>query len=187
MVAAKLTMTLTGFEAFLARPENTGRRFELIDGEPVEKMVSEVHGILVMYLGAMLLNYTLTNPVARVTTEVHHHAPKAPETIYQPDIAVTRYDRALPPSDEIAVPLMPDLAIEVKSLSNTYKELREKAEYYLAHGSTLVWLVIPSKRLIEVYRLEGDLDILTDADSLDGGHILPGFKLSVQAVFDSVR
>jgi len=187
MVAPKLTMSLSGFEAFLARPENTGRRFELIDGEPVEKMVSEVHGILVMYLGAMLINYTLANPIARITTEVHHHAPKAPETIYQPDIAVTRYDRALPPTEEMAVALMPDLAIEVKSPSNTYKELRDKAEYYLAHGSKLVWLVIPSKRLIEVYRAEGDLDILTIEDHLDGETVLPDFKLSVQAVFDAIR
>ena len=187
MVAPKLRMSLKGFEAFLARPENISRRFELIDGEPVEKMVSEVHGILVMYLGAMLVNYTLAQPLARVTTEVHHYAPQAPQTVYQSDIAVTRYDRALPPSEGVAVPLMPDLAIEVKSPSNTYKELREKADYYLTHGSKLVWLILPSQRLIEVYRIESDLDILTDANMLDGEDILPGFQLSVQTLFDAVR
>jgi len=35
MVAPKLMMSLKGFEAFLARPENISRRFELIDGKDI--------------------------------------------------------------------------------------------------------------------------------------------------------
>lgn len=45
---------------------------------------------------------------------------------------------------------MPDLVIEVTSPDNTYKSMRKRADYYLAHGTRLVWLVYPEKCLVEV-------------------------------------
>ncbi len=61
--------------------------------------------------------------------------------------------------------------------------MRAKAEYYLAHGARIVWLVYPKKHLIEVCTKD-DAQILDENDELDGGDVLPGFKLSVREVFD---
>ena len=78
---------------------------------------------------------------------------------------------------------MPDLAIEVKSPDDTYKQMREKADYYLQNGTKLVWLVYPEKRIVEVYTNEQQ-DILTLEDRLTGGELLPEFELSVKDIFD---
>lgn len=184
---AKTFVTIEEFEALIERPENGNRLIELIDGEVVEKVVSEVHGVIVMRLGHKIMLYLDHNPIARVTSEVHHRAASGKGNVYQPDIAVTLLKNALPVSDRGAVARMPDLAVEVWSPANTLTSLRKKAEYYLANGGQLVWIIYPKKRLIEVYTLDEDVEILTTADALDGGDLLPGFSLPVEDVFEPVR
>jgi hypothetical protein len=39
---------------------------------------------------------------------------------------------------------------------------------------------------VEVYRADGDIDLLGEADHLDGGEVVPGFGLSIKAVFDAL-
>ena len=78
---------------------------------------------------------------------------------------------------------MPDLAVEIKSPSDSGRQMREKAEYYLANGARLVWLVYPQKRLIEAYSLDADVEILLEDDTLTGGDVLPGFASAVAEVF----
>lgn len=78
---------------------------------------------------------------------------------------------------------MPDLAVEVKSPNNTYIQLREKADFYIAHGCKMVWLVYPEKQLVEVYRAEHDIDILTAEETLLGYDVLPDFELLVSEIF----
>ena len=78
---------------------------------------------------------------------------------------------------------MPDLVIEVKSPDDTYTSMRERAQYYLAHGAKLVWRIYPAKRLVEVYRQDADSDILTADDTLQGDDVLSGFVLSVHEIF----
>jgi Uma2 family endonuclease len=60
--------------------------------------------------------------------------------------------------------------------------MREKARYYLAHGTRLVWLVIPEKWLIEVYAPD-DEQVLDGNDTLTGREVLPDFTLPVRDVF----
>lgn len=184
---AKTFVTIEEFEALIDQPENENRLIELIDGEVVEKVVSEVHGAIVMRLGHKIMLYLDNNPIARVTSEVHHRGAAGKGNVYQPDIAVTLLENALPVSERGAVARMPDLAVEVWSPANTLTSLRKKADYYLANGSRLVWIIYPKKRLVEVYTLDDDVEILTTADSLDGGDVLPGFTLPVADVFEPVR
>jgi Uma2 family endonuclease len=48
----------------------------------------------------------------------------------------------------------------------------------------MVWLVFPQKQLIEVYRPDADVVILTADDMLEGGDVLPGFTLPVKDIFE---
>ena len=82
-----------------------------------------------------------------------------------------------------SVPHLPDIAIEIKSPDDTVKQLREKADYYLANGTQLVWLVYPHQRMVEVYSLDGDVEILFEDDLLTGGEVLPDFSMPVAEVF----
>lgn len=82
-----------------------------------------------------------------------------------------------------AVCEVPSFAIEVKSPSDKLPILRTKVAYYLRNGTRLVWLVIPEKRLVEVYRPDEPVLVCGEDDILDGADVLPGFKVAVKELF----
>jgi Uma2 family endonuclease len=174
--------TADEFEALLQSPEFRDRRLELINGEIVEKVTGEEHGVIAGNLFGHLWTFVRATGIGRVTMEVHHRADDT--TVFVPDIAVRVNVR-----DRISaqiVPALPDLAVEVKSPANTLSELREKAHYYLTHGTRIVWLVLPAKRLVIVLTPTGE-DILDAADTLSGGDVLPGFTLPVAEIFQDTQ
>jgi Uma2 family endonuclease len=59
---------------------------------------------------------------------------------------------------------------------------RKVGEYFAA-GVKLVWLVDPAKRVVIVYTSVKDQRTLTQADTLDGGEVLPGFSLPLRELF----
>jgi Uma2 family endonuclease len=102
-----------------------------------------------------------------------------------PDVAFTSWDR-LPGRRRPVAPipdLAPDLAIEILSASNTPAEMRQKRVDYFGAGVRLVWQVDPARRTISVYTAPEEVTVFTDADTLDGGSVLPGFTLRVQELF----
>jgi Uma2 family endonuclease len=182
MVQQETRVTVTDFEDFIALPENRDRNFELIDGEIVEKMPTQKHGALAALFTVELGIYLKQHPVGQLGVEVRHRVPEDQVNSFQPDVSFIK-DTQTPLVERGPVPRMPDLAIEIKSPDDTYRELRKKAEYYLEHGAQLVWLVYPDNRLVEVYAREADSRILSERDTLDGGDVLPGFSLKVEAIF----
>jgi Uma2 family endonuclease len=79
--------------------------------------------------------------------------------------------------------VVPDLALEVISRSNTGKEMDTKLSEYFTAGVKLVWYVYPEKREIHVFASPNECRILTVSDKIDGGNILPGFTADVKAIF----
>ena len=77
------------------------------------------------------------------------------------------------------------MAVEVKSPTDSKRELRRKAEKYLAFGTRLVWLVFPDEEVVEVYLPDRDVETLKPGDTLDGGDVLPGFSLPVRSLFET--
>jgi Uma2 family endonuclease len=176
--------TADEFEALLQSPEFRDRRLELINGEIVEKVVTIEHGAIILMIGYYLIAYLRSNPIGRAGTEIHHRVAGDPQNLRLPDISVIVNEPEMRP-DQIA-PRLPDLAVEVKSPANTLSELREKAHYYLTHGTRIVWLVLPAKRLVIVLTPTGE-DILDATDTLSGGDVLPGFTLPVAEIFQDTQ
>jgi Uma2 family endonuclease len=174
-------MTGELFDQFLAT--HVDGLYELVHGEIVEKVPAQEHaknaGII---LGELYL-YLKQHP------EIKAHL--GPEVRYRPagdlyndrilDVSVQLSDQ--PPVRRGAVSGMPHLAVEIKSPDDTYLSLRDKAEYYIQHGCTMVWLIYPEKRIVEVYQPGKDIDLLVAGDTLSGGEVLPGFALAVDVVF----
>jgi Uma2 family endonuclease len=79
--------------------------------------------------------------------------------------------------------LVPDLAVEVLSASNTKKEMDRKLRDYFQVGVRLVWYVDPKKRTVTVYTAPNQATVLTIKDTLDGGAVLPGFSISLRELF----
>jgi Uma2 family endonuclease len=82
--------------------------------------------------------------------------------------------------------LFPDLAVEVLSPSYTRSEMERKRREYFTAGTRLVWVVDPDARTVDVFTAPDVSARLTAADTLDGGAVLPGFSLSLAALFASV-
>jgi Uma2 family endonuclease len=182
MVIRRKLYTVDEFAAFTDLPENRERRFELINGEIREKMPTQRHGIIVALIVSFLVTFVRPRNLGRVAVEVRHRMPDDDHNAHLPDVSFYA-DTGTPIVERGEVPHMPDLAVEVKSPDDTYQEMRDKAAYYLANGSKMVWLVYPEKRFVEVYRQGVDLQILTEEDTIEGDPLLPGFRLSVQDIF----
>ena len=173
--------TVDEFEQFLCQPENVDRLFELIDGEIFEKMPTQQHGMIASNINFALMLYNKQYRSGRIGAEVRHQAIKDKRNSLMPDISFTSGNRPL--VTEGSVMQMPDLAIEIRSPDDSLKQMREKAEYYLANGSRLVWLVVPGKRYVEVHRPNQEEEIMFGSDVLDGGDVLPGFTLPIADIF----
>ena len=77
----------------------------------------------------------------------------------------------------------PDLAVEVLSPGNTRREIAAKVRDYLAAGAGAVWVVDPSRGTVMVHSPDRGSETLTGGDVLDGGTILPGFRLRINKLF----
>ena len=109
-----------------------------------------------------------------------------PGLVRIPDLTFVRWER-LPGRELPAEPipdLIPDLAVEVLSASNTAKEMTRKLDEYFRVGVRLVWLIDPPTHTAEVYTAPGQRTILSEEQALEGGPVLPGFSLSLRRLFD---
>ena len=161
---------------------------ELIDGVLIEMpRPNFTHGRIASLLDRRLGTFAEDNDLGITTIESGYQAPGNPNTVLGPDVAFVKRERVPDPLPGRFMPLMPDLAVEVRSPSNTYAELRDKARIYLENGTTIVWIVLPELQEVEVCRLDADGDfssrVLGINDSLSGEELLPGFELELSRLF----
>jgi len=185
MVIRQKQMTYEEFDKFTTLPENRERNFELINGEIIEKMPAQVHGRIARTFVAKLSAYFDLNPIGTLEIEVRYRLPDDMLNAVQPDVSVFM-DLTTPAVEQGYVPRMPDVAVEIKSPSDTFSLMRDKAAAYLEKGTKLVWLIYSEQRMVEVYAPGVDLKILTERDTLDGGEVLPGFVLAISDIFKTL-
>ena len=164
------------------------KRYELIEGEIFDMAPpGGEHGTLVGEIYYYLRLFDRERLLGMPTVDAGYHPPDDRSTLLSPDVAFTRVERAPKPFPRTWVPLMPDLAVEIKSPSNTLAELRRKAAIYLNHGSQLVWIILPASQSAEVHRLDAPGEIHIDAiqpdGALSGEGVLPGFTLELATLF----
>ncbi len=105
-------------------------------------------------------------------------------TVRVPDVSCIRADRVPgPPPRRGAWRLAPDLAVEVLSPSDTRSVLRRKLADYFGAGTRLVWLVDPDDRGVEVLTPDAAPRWVDTTGSLDGGSVLPDFRVPVAELF----
>ena len=95
----------------------------------------------------------------------------------RPDVALSHVRGKVIPREA------PLLAVEIRSDSNTWRELRAKAARYLTHGTQMVWLVDTDARTLELHCTETPPQTLRGDDLIDGAEVLPGFRLPVSDLF----
>ncbi len=160
--------------------------YEILDGELWErKAVGRLHGRVGFDLGLRVGNYVLAQDLGELyTSDTAFIITSEPLSVLRPDVAFVRAAR-LPSEDSGSgfYAVVPDLVIEILSPGNRQAEITAKIERYLSAGVSLVWLVDPIARTITVYSPGRDLLTIGENDELDGGEILPGFRLMVREIF----
>jgi Uma2 family endonuclease len=164
--------------------QREGKLCELVEGVLLEKAVGYNESSLAAFLAGLLNSFVIPRNLGLVTGPDGTVELMA-DLVRIPDVAFTRWDR-LPGRRRPTAPvprLAPNLAVEVLSRSNTPGEMAVKRQDYFAAGVELVWEIAPNTRTVAVYTSVTDVTMLTAADTLDGGAVLPGFTLSVQDLF----
>ena len=170
------------------RPENADRDCYLIDGELYWTMApGGEHGHLAFEIAYHLRLFLEKRDLGKGTVETGYYPPGSRHTLLAPDVAFISKTRAPQPFPKKYVPLMPDLAVEVKSPTDSLQEVRRKAAVYLANGTSLVWIVLPAEKGVDVCRASADsglnIRFVGRDGNLSGEEVLPGFTLELTALF----
>jgi Uma2 family endonuclease len=169
----------------LAAMRRSDRLYELVDGTLVEKAMGLCGSMIAGQILRRIGNFAEENDLG-IPAGADGTMRLLRGLVRIPDVSFFCWDK-LPgrvlPSKPIP-DLFPDLAVEVLSESNTAEEMERKlGEYFLA-GVRLVWMIDPRKRTAEVYTTADAADaVLDETETLDGGNVLPGFKLPLAELF----
>lgn len=179
---ADQTITL---EEFQRMPEENEHLVELVRGRVIrEPRPGAQHGQLTVRLGSSLHAHVRERELGIVLADFGVVLSVDPPTVRGPDIAFIAAENLPPEGAPVGFwPGGPDLAVEILSPSNRAAEIREKVLEYLAAGSGLVWVVEPRGRSVTTYRSRTDVRTLTVSDTLEGGDVLPGFRLPISEIF----
>ncbi|MFN0051720.1 MAG: Uma2 family endonuclease [Planctomycetales bacterium] len=160
------------------------RLCELVDGILVEKAVGFKESLLAVWISTLLNNYVRRHRLGFVAGadgmfKIAPHLVRIPDVSF---VARTRVPGGKCPEEPVPR-LAPNLAVEVLSASNTRKEMRLKLREYFKAGVELVWFVDLISQTVEVFTAPHKSIVLKNSQSLDGGSVLPGFKVKLCELF----
>ncbi|MEH2042572.1 Uma2 family endonuclease [Nostoc sp.] len=97
-------------------------------------------------------------------------------------VKIERWNALTPEQQEKFAPICPDFVVELRSRTDSLKELQEKMQEYIENGTQLGWLIDRKNKRVEIYRPGKDVEILDNPTSLSGENVLPGFVLDLQQI-----
>ncbi|MDZ4771311.1 MAG: Uma2 family endonuclease [Chloroflexota bacterium] len=164
------------------------RVYELSEGKLIEMApASAMHGRFAAKLTMKLLIFVENNDLGEVTAaetgHTLHRDPINGDTVRAPDVGFIRrqrFPKGLPETGY--VPGAPDLAIEVMSPYDTANDIERKVAEYLRFGTRIVWVFYPQTRSVMIHT-PTRIVRFTQADTLDGGDLLPGFSMALTDIF----
>jgi Uma2 family endonuclease len=167
-------------------PAADGTRYELVNGElhtmtPSGYRHGRVSGEVYYHLSRFVRDEHLGEVLAAETGFLLR---RGPDTVRAPDVAFVSSERVPDDADEVGyVELAPDLVVEVVSPSDRAGAVAAKALAWLDAGVRTVWVVDPETALVAVHRPDGVVTLLRGDAVLDGGDVVPGFRLPLPELF----
>ena len=79
----------------------------------------------------------------------------------------------------------PDFAIELRSLSDSLRDVQDKMLEYMENGVRLGLLVDPQNRRVHVYRSGQPVEILEEPAAVSADPVLPGFVLDLSVIWQA--
>ena len=188
MATQERLLDVDAVSELMRQPAFADKRFYLISGVMYEMSpVKRRHSKLAVIISSILLSVVDERHLGEVHTEIGCYPHGDRHTLLAPDVAYFSHaSLSQQPEDEF-LSVMPDLAIEIASPSDSLKQLREKSQIYLDNGSRLVWIVLPAEKGVDVCRsVDGprlDIEFVGQDGKLSGDDVLPGFELEMTRLF----
>lgn len=161
---------------------------ELIDGTLVEKEVGTPESVMAGHIQSRLTIFADENDLGVVCGE-GGPVRMLVGNVRIPDVSFFTWESLIDdkfPDDKIC-PVVPVLAVEVLSESNTLWEIERKRIELFRSGTKLMWIIDPETKTAEIYTSPTRCKVIEDDGVLDGGKVVPGFKLPLVDVFDSLK
>ena len=158
-------------EELLLLPDD-GMQRELIRGVLTEDMPPGYqHGLVESRIARLLANFAEDNDFGRFSPAILALCWSA--TLTQCEDRMSRgYRRAVLRIGPLATPsLQPDLVVEVKSPSNSNREMADRALMWLSHGTRMALVADSLSATLTLYRPEQPPMVLSDGDEFDGGDV----------------
>lgn len=176
--------TAEEFWEIAALPENEDKILELEDGVIIEVPAPKpLHSFLAARLVRLIGNFVEEHKLGYVLGADGGYT-LSPRNVRIPDVSFVSKERypTLPERFEDH----PDLAVEVVSPSDKPGKLSRKITLYLQTGVRLIWVVYSEEKQVAEYRLANGGTVFRSLEldgTLDGGEVLPNFKLPVKDIF----
>lgn len=162
--------------------------YEVVDGEirenpPMGAMESVLAGLLTELMAPL----ARAGSLGRVVPETLFLIDRAHNLKRRPDLAFVSdgrwpLRRRVPQTE--AWDVVPDLAVEVVSDSNSANSVVIKIEEYFRAGVRKVWVIYPVVGKVYVYDSPSRVRVLQAGDELDGEGLLPGFRVALATLFE---
>ena len=165
------------------------RLYEVVDGKFVEPTPMGLYeGMVAAVLhDAIIVHFSASGRTGWVVVEMLFRLFTQPKRARRPDLAYVSYDRwprDRPFSNTAAWEVVPDLAVEVVSPGNTAIEIFVKLDEYFRAGVRRVWVIYPQQGFVQDYEALDRVKVLNAEGILDGGKVLPGFKIKLSDLFN---
>ena len=164
-----------------------GVRGELIMGVLHKKVASGLeHGEVVANLISPIHQFVKPRRLGRVFgSDAGILLGRDPDTVREADVAFISSERMpLDVRERRYSEVVPDLVVEVVSPNDRPIPVFDKAQMWLRHGVRLVWIADPETRTILALPQSGPARTYSEADTLDGDDVLPGFTCAVRDIFE---
>jgi Uma2 family endonuclease len=161
-------------------------RFELVNGELVERNASLLSGKVEILVATRLQNAAESHDAGDVwgaSTGCRFY-PDDPDKIRKPDATFVRRDRfSSEHYRDGFLTIRPDIVVEVVSTNDRAHDVFEKIEEYLSAEVPLVWVVDPERQIVHVHRQDGTVSKLHATDELTGEDVFPEYRCRVADFF----
>lgn len=167
----------------LGEPPYSQRSCELVDGRVVDvspayaghgRTAGIVHRKFVLWADQVDAGEVLSAETGFILR-------RNPDTVRAPDVAFVRKGRPMP--KRAFIQGAPDVAVEVLSRDVSVREVNRKVRDYLEAGAAQVWIIDDEDRTLTVHSTGGHGVTYGEDDTLDGGDVLPGFRLEISTLF----
>jgi Uma2 family endonuclease len=164
--------------------------YEIVDGRIVEKTDVGARELLAANdLADFLKAIPAVAALGRILVEMIFDLRPRVDRHRRPDVAFVSYRRwpkKKPVPDGLSWPVIPDLAVEIISKTNSALAVKQKLREYFEAGVRRVWVVYPETREIEDYAGPTSVTIVEARGTLDASALWPGVKLKVGRLFSNL-